>query len=263
MEEQPRLTDRRIFLKNAASLAAVGALGSSLLLKSCSGDDKKVVAPAFLDKAPDGRLLRVGLIGCGGRGTGALFNFLNSGPNIEIVSLGDVFAERVNRCRQELKDQRNVEVADEKCFVGFDAFEKVIDAGVDVVVLAAPPYFRPQHFDAAVRARKHVFMEKPLAVDPVGTRSIMASGRMAEAAGLKVGCGTQRHHQRDYLTTYEHIKSGAIGEIVGANCYWNQGQLWYVNPQSGRSEMDNMLRDWVNWTWLSRRPYRGAAYAQY
>jgi myo-inositol 2-dehydrogenase / D-chiro-inositol 1-dehydrogenase len=251
MEEQTRLTDRRIFLKNAASLAAVGALGSSLILKSCSSDKSQVVAPTFLDQAPDGKVLKVGLIGCGGRGTGAIFNFINSGPGIEITSLGDVFKDRVDRCRNQLKEQKNIEIAEEKCFVGFDAYEKVIDSGVDVVVLATPPYFRPQHFDAAVRARKHVFMEKPLAVDPVGARSIMASGKMAEAAGLKVGCGTQRHHQRDYLTIYEHIKSGAIGDIVGANCYWNQGQLWFVNPQPGVSEMEAMLRDWVNWTWLS------------
>lgn len=251
MEEQTRLTDRRIFLKNAASIAAVGALGSSLILKSCSSDKTQVVAPTFLDQAPDGKVLKVGLIGCGGRGTGAIFNFLNSGPGIEIVSLGDAFQNRVDRCRSQLKEQKNVEIADEKCFVGLDAYEKVIDSGVDVVVLATPPYFRPQHFDAAVRARKHVFMEKPLAVDPVGARSIMASGKMAEAAGLKVGCGTQRHHQRDYLTVYEHIKAGAIGDIVGANCYWNQGQLWFVNPEPGVSELDAMIKDWVNWTWLS------------
>lgn len=251
MKEQPNLTDRRIFLKNAASIAAAGAIGSSLLFNSCSEDKPKTVSLSFLDQAPDGKVLKVGLIGCGGRGTGAMFNFLNSGPGIEVAALGDAFQDRVDRCRAQLKEQKSIELADEKCFVGFDAYEKVIDAGVDVVILATPPFFRPAHFDAAVRARKHVFMEKPLAVDPVGVRSIMASGKMAETAGLKVGCGTQRHHQRDYLTVYEQIKSGAIGDIVGANCYWNQGQLWYVTPQSGMTEMEAMLRDWVNWTWLS------------
>jgi predicted dehydrogenase len=252
MEDQSKLSGRRNFIKNAASIAAVGALGSSFILKSCSSDKSaKVVAPSFLDQAVEGKVLKVGLIGCGGRGTGALFNFLNSGPGIEIVALGDVFPDRIERCRNQLKEQKNVEVADENCFTGLDAYEKVLDTNIDVVVLATPPYFRPQHFDAAVRARKNVFMEKPLAVDPVGARSIMASAKMADTAGLKVGCGTQRHHERSYLSTYEHIKSGLIGDIVGANCYWNQGQLWFVNPKPGMSEMEAMLRDWVNWTWLS------------
>ncbi len=252
MEDQSNQSGRRIFLKNAASIAALGALGSGMLLNACSSDKKgKVVVPTFLDKAPDGKVLKVGLIGCGGRGTGAAFNFLDSGPGIEIAALGDVFADKLVRCRAQLKEQKKIEVADEKCFVGFDAYQKVIDSGVDVVILATPPFFRPLHFDAAVRARKHVFMEKPIAVDPVGARSIMASAKMADAAGLKVVCGTQRHHQRDYLTIYEHIKAGAIGDIVAANAYWNQGQLWFVNPQPGWTEMEAMLRDWVNWTWLS------------
>lgn len=251
MEEELRSPDRRSFLKSAASIAAIGALGSGILLKSCSSDKTKAVVPTFLDQAPEGKTLKVGLVGCGGRGTGALFNFLNSGPGIEIHALGDVFQDKMDRCRNQLKEQKSVEVADENCFLGFDAYEKVIDSGIDVVVLATPPYFRPQHFDAAVRARKHVFMEKPVAVDPVGARSIMASAKMADTANLVVGCGTQRHHQRDYLTTYEQIKSGAIGQITAANCYWNQGQLWFVKPQPGWTEMEAMLRDWVNWTWLS------------
>lgn len=252
MEQEPRLSSRRRFMKDAASVAALSALGAGVLLKSCSTDRaKKVVEPGFLDQAPDGPVLKAGLIGCGGRGTGAAFNYLNSGPNLQITALADVFQDRLDRCRQQLKEQKQVEVADEKCFVGFDAYQKLIETDVDLVLIATPPFFRPGHFDAAVRARKHVFMEKPVAVDPVGARSIMASARMAEGAGLKVVTGTQRHHQRDYVTAYEHIKSGAIGDIVAANCYWNQSQLWYVNPQPGRSDMENMLRDWVNWTWLS------------
>lgn len=252
MEQEPKLTSRRGFMKDAASVAAISALGAGVLLQSCSSDrTKKVVEPTFLDSAPDGPVLRAGLIGCGGRGTGAAINYLDAGPNLEIVALGDVFQDRLDRCRAQLKERNNVEVADEKCFVGFDAYQQVIEAGVDLVILATPPFFRHTHFDAAVRARKHVFMEKPLAVDPVGARAIMASARMADAAGLKVVVGTQRHHQRDYVTTLEHIRSGAIGDIVAANAYWNQSQLWYVNPQPDRSEMENMLRDWVNWIWLS------------
>ena len=244
--------NRRRFLKDAASIAALGALGSSIFLQSCGNDKtKNVVAPTFLDQTPEGRTLKIGLVGCGGRGTGALFNFINSGPGIEITALADVLPDKLARCRRELEERANVLVADEKCFVGFDGYQKLIETDVDVVILATPPFFRPGHFDTAVRARKHVFMEKPVAVDPVGARAIMASSRMADAAGLKVGCGTQRHHQRNYLTTLEYIKAGAIGDIVSANCYWNQGQLWYVNRQPGWSDMEAMLRDWVNWNWLS------------
>jgi len=122
---------------------------------------------------------------------------------------------------------------------------------VDIVLLATPPHFRPLHFEAAVEAKKHVFMEKPVAVDPVGARQIMASGEKAKAYNLNVVAGTQRRHQRQYLETYNHIKNGAIGEIVAARAYWCQGQLWYKERQKEWSDMEAMLRDWVNWTWLS------------
>ncbi len=252
MEQQPKLSSRRNFMKDAASVAALGALGAGVLLKSCSSEGSKNVAePSFLDQAPDGRVLKAGVIGCGGRGTGAAINFIDAGPNLQITALADMFQDRMDRCRNQLKERKNIEVADERCFVGFDAYQKLLETDIDLVLVATPPYFRPIHFDAAVRARKHVFLEKPVAVDPVGARAIMASARMADAAGLKVGAGTQRRHQRDYVTTYEHIKNGAIGQIVAANCYWNSGQLWFVSPRPELTDMENMLRDWVNWNWLS------------
>ncbi len=251
MGQDSKLSGRRDFLKGAATVAAVGALGASTLFKSCSRGRTTAVMPEFLDQAPDGRVLKAGIIGCGYRAIGAAINFLNAGNGLEVTALGDVFENRLNHCRQELNERFDVEIADENCFIGFDAYEKVIDSDVDIVILATPPFFRPLHFEAAVRARKHVFMEKPVAVDPVGARSIMASARMADAAGLKVVTGTQRRHQRDYLSTYAHIKNGIIGDIVGANCYWNQSRLWHVNRQQGWDDMTAMLRDWVNWCWLS------------
>jgi len=205
----------------------------------------------FLDQAPDGAELKAGLIGCGGRGTGAAIDFLNAGPNLSVTVLGDVFRDRIDECRKKLKEEKEVEIAEEMCFVGFDAYEKVIDSGVDIIILATPPHFRPEHFAAAINARKHVFMEKPVAVDPVGARSIIASSKKAESLGLCVGTGTQRRHQRDYVYTFKEVYEGAIGDIVAANCYWNQSQLWYKTPKSGWSEMEYMIRDWVNWTWLS------------
>ncbi|NJK87841.1 MAG: Gfo/Idh/MocA family oxidoreductase [Bacteroidales bacterium] len=135
--------------------------------------------------------------------------------------------------------------------MGFDAYQKVIDAGVDVVILATPPYFRPEHFAAAVEARKHVFMEKPVCVDPVGARSVIASARKAKGLELSVVTGTQRRHQRDYAAVYEQIAEGKIGEIVSGNCYWNQAKLWHRDPNPEWTELEYMIRDWVNWCWLS------------
>jgi len=235
---------------NRREFLELGALTAGALLVSCSAaKTADVKIPTFLDQAPEGLPLKAGLIGCGGRGTGAAVDFLSAGPNLQVVALGDVFQDRVADCRKKIKEEKNAEVADENCFVGFDAYQKVIDSGVDMILLATPPHFRPAHFEAAINARKHVFMEKPVAVDPPGARSIIASSKRAESLGLTVATGTQRRHQRDYLETYAHI--GEIGDIVAANCYWNQNQLWYRTPQKEWSEMEYMIRDWVNWRWLS------------
>ncbi len=243
---------RRRFLGNAAALGAIGVVGINAL-SSCA-DNKKTVElnlPPLLDQAPDGNPLKVGVIGCGGRGSGAMINLLDAGPNLIIHALGDVFQDAIDECQKKLKSQKDMEVPAENCFVGFDAFEKVIDSGVDMVILATPPKFRAEHFEAAVKARKHAFLEKPVAVDMVGIRSVMASAKMADSLGLKVVAGTQRRHQRDYIEVYKQIAAGAIGEITAANCYWNMGKLWHRNPNADWSEMEYMIRNWVNWCWLS------------
>ncbi len=206
---------------------------------------------AFVDKAPDGPLLKAGLVGCGGRGTGAVQDFLKAGPSLQISALADVFADKVQDTRKTLEEKANQKIADDHCFVGFDAYKKLIDSGVDVVILATPPHFRPEHFEASVDAKKHVFMEKPVAVDPVGVRSVLVSGEKAKAFGLSVVTGTQRRHQRSYIETYNRIANGAIGKIVAADVCWNQSQLWYKEKQKGWSDMEFMIRDWVDWCWLS------------
>jgi len=239
---------------NRRQFIGVGAVAAAGLMVGCSGKGGKtrtMESIKFLDQAPDGRELKAGLIGCGGRGTGAAINFLDAGSNLKIHALGDVFQDRIDDCSKRLGENKQVTVPKENCFVGFDAFEKVIDSGVDVIILATPPHFRPEHFAAAIEARKHVFMEKPVAVDPVGARSIIASSKKAEALGLVVGTGTQRRHQRDYVATFKEVYEGSIGEIVSANCYWNGSQLWYRTHKKGWSEMQYMIRDWVNWQWLS------------
>ncbi|TVR74569.1 MAG: twin-arginine translocation signal domain-containing protein [Marinilabiliales bacterium] len=248
--DQKKSLSRRKFLGDAAAIGAIGVLGVGAAASSCSRRPT-YVAPVFPDQAPDGRVLKAGVIGCGGRGTGAAMNFLNSGPNLEIAALGDVFQHRLDRCRNELKEKRGVDVPDDRCFTGFDAYRRVIDTDVDVVLLCEPPYFRPKSFEYAVQNRKHIFAEKPVGVDPVGIRQVMAAGRMAESAGLNVVTGTQRRHQRDYVKTFEMVKNGAIGDLVSANCYWNQSALWFVRRQEGWTDMEAMLRDWVNWCWLS------------
>jgi predicted dehydrogenase len=242
---------RRNFLGAAATVGVAGIVVPSLL-SGCTSETKKVVAvPGFLDQAPDGPVLKAGLIGCGGRGTGAAINFLSAGPNLQIVAIGDTFQDRVDSCRAQILKEKGQEVALDKCFVGFDAYQKVIDAGVDIVILATPPFFRPEHMAAAVQANKHVFAEKPVCVDPVGARSVMASGQKAKGLELSIVTGTQRRHQREYVATWQQVAQGAMGDIVGGNVYWNGGKLWHRDPNASWSEMEYMIRDWVNWTWLS------------
>ncbi len=196
-------------------------------------------------------MLKAGLIGCGGRGTGAAINFLDAGPNLQITALGDVFQDKIDNCRTKLKEKKDVEIADENCFIGFDSYQKVIDSGVDLVLLCTPPHFRPVHVEAAINARKHVFMEKPIAVDPVGARSVLVSAKKAEAAGLCMVSGTIRRVQKDYMETHRRVANGEIGEIVGANIIRNGGALWVRKRHPEWSDMEYMLRNWVNFCWLS------------
>ncbi len=254
---------RREFLKvSALGIAAAAAAPS--ILASCAGGESgsrkggagplkkpgEYYVPELPDKAPDGKPLKAGLVGCGGRGSGAIVDLLSAADGITVVALGDVFADNLENTRKMLQNDRNITVDEANCFVGFDAYQKVIDAGVDVVLLCTPPAFRPLHFKYATEKGVHSFLEKPIAVDSDGYRSIVATARQASAKGLSVVTGTQRHHQRSYVESFKQIMNGAIGEISGGNVYWNQGQLWYRTQQKGWSDMEWMIRDWVNWTWL-------------
>ncbi len=242
---------RRNFLGTAA-MAGVAGVVAPALITSCSRQTKRSVAlPTMLDQAPDGPVLKAGVIGCGGRGSGAAINFLSAGPNLQIVALGDTFQDRVDSCREKILKEKGQEVPVDKCFVGFDAYQKVIDSGVDIIILATPPFFRPDHLAAAVAARKHIFAEKPVCVDPVGARSVMATAQKAKGMDLSIATGTQRRHQRDYVANWQQVSEGAIGDIVGGNVYWNGGKLWHRENNPTWSEMEWMIRDWVNWTWLS------------
>lgn len=242
---------RRNFLGTAAAAGAAGVILPSFIT-ACSGGSKKIVeVPVFLDQAPDGPVLKAGVIGCGGRGTGAAINFLNAGPNLQITALADTFQDRVDACREQILKEKGQEVPAENCFVGFDAYQKVIDSGVDIVILATPPSFRPDHMAAAVQANKHIFAEKPVCVDPVGARSVMATAQKAKGMDLSIVTGTQRRHQREYVATWQQVAQGAMGDITGGNVWWNGGKLWHRDPNPSWTEMEYMIRDWVNWTWLS------------
>jgi myo-inositol 2-dehydrogenase / D-chiro-inositol 1-dehydrogenase len=242
---------RRNFLGKAAAVGVAGVVVPTIIT-SCAREAKKVVAiPTMLDQAPDGPVLKAGVIGCGGRGTGAAVNFLDAGPNLQIVALGDTFQDRIDSCKARILKQHGQEVPEENCFVGFDAYQKVIDAGVDIIITATPPYFRPMVVEAAIQAGKHVFSEKPVCVDPVGARSIMATAQKAKGKELCIVTGTQRRHQRDYVANWQQVSQGAMGDIVGGNVYWNGGKLWHRENVSTWSEMEWMIRNWVNWTWLS------------
>ncbi|MFW5901199.1 MAG: Gfo/Idh/MocA family protein [bacterium] len=249
--EQTNKQTRREFLTKSA-LGVAGMVVTANWLSSCGKTAKPELSlPPMLDQAPDGEPLKAGLVGCGGRGTGAAINFFNAGPNLEITALADVFEDKMNECRKKLEKQTGQEVPDDRCFIGLEAYKKLIDSDVDVVLLATPPYFRPLHFAACVDAHKHVFMEKPVAVDPVGVRSIISTAKRADDLDLRVMTGTQRHHENSYIETYKRIARGEIGDILSANSYYNIGQLWYRERKDEWSDMEFMLRDWVNWCWLS------------
>ena len=207
--------------------------------------------PELPDLAKDGKELKAGLIGCGGQGRGDALNFLKAGNGLTITALADTFKDKVDGFADLLQKEKNINIPANKRFVGLDAYQKLIDSDVDVVLIATPPYFRPIHFKYAMEKGKHVFMEKPLFVDATGYRSIIATAKQAAAKKLAVVTGNQRHHQRCYLESYKKIMEGAIGEITGGTVYWNQNQLWYRSREKGWSDAEWMIRDWVNWKWLS------------
>ncbi|MBL9125522.1 MAG: Gfo/Idh/MocA family oxidoreductase [Planctomycetaceae bacterium] len=234
-------SSRREFLKTSSLLAAGGAaLGSLSLARGVhAGADDTI---------------KVGLIGCGGRGTGAAAQALHTTGPVKLVAVGDAFQDRVDRCMHELekdaeiKDRLDVPV--ERRFVGLDCYKNVIDAGVDLVILATPPGFRPIHLAAAVEAGKHVFMEKPVAVDAPGVRSVLESAQKAKQKGLGLGVGLQRHHQAEYLETIKRLQDGAIGDIVNTRVYWNGAGVW-VHPRTpDQSEMQYQVRNWYYFNWL-------------
>lgn len=229
---------RRDFLKTTATLSAAATFASlGTNFAHAAGSD----------------VIKVGLIGCGGRGTGAAGDSLKADPAIKIVALGDMFPDRLAACRDNLKkqDSARADVAEDHCFLGFDAYKKVLATDIDLAILATPPGFRPIHIRAAVEAGKHIFAEKPVASDPAGIRSVLESADLIDKKNTAFVCGTQRRHQAPYIECMKRIHDGAIGDVVSAQVYWNQGALWYHDRQPEWSDMECQIRNWLYFTWLS------------
>jgi predicted dehydrogenase len=263
MKKEKNSINRRTFLKSSALVGAAGMVGTGSALTSCSsgGSDKVVYTPLkepgsyyipeLPDLANDGKELKAGIIGCGGRGSGAAFNWLNAANGVSITALADTFKDRVDDLAGKLKKEKNIDIPENKRFAGLDAYKQVIDSDVDVVIVATPPNFRPIHFQYATEKGKHSFLEKPICVDPIGYRSIIVTAKQAQAKNLCVITGTQRHHQRSYVEAYKKVMDGLIGEITGGVVYWNGGKLWHRDRQPKWTDCEWMIKDWVNWKWLS------------
>jgi myo-inositol 2-dehydrogenase/D-chiro-inositol 1-dehydrogenase len=235
---------RRDFLKTSSVVAlgttALGTLGLNSSVYA-SGDDT----------------IKIGLVGCGGRGTGAATQALSTNGNVKLVAVGDAFEDNARNVLQGVKGglgdkSDRVQVSPEKIFTGFDAYQKVIDSGVDLVLLATPPGFRPIHFEYAVKAGKNIFMEKPVAVDAPGVRQVLEANKIAKEKKLKVGVGLQRHHQAPYLEAIQRIHDGAIGDVMAMRVYWNGGGVWdpRIKREQAKSEMEYQMRNWYYYNWL-------------
>jgi predicted dehydrogenase len=233
----PASPHRRNFLKTStASLAGTTLLAAAPPVHAGGSDE-----------------LKVGLIGCGGRGTGAAEQACNAGPGIKLWAMGDMFKDRLDGSRRTLQRSLGdrMQVAEDRCFTGFDAFQGVLSSGVDVVCLAAPPHFRPQHLEAAVAAGKHVFCEKPMAVDAPGVRRVMKAAAEAKARNLAIVAGFCWRYHDGMREIFKRVHDGAIGEVIAIQSTYNADLLWKRDRQPDWSDMEWQLRNWLYFTWLS------------
>jgi len=241
--------NRRDFVKTSGLVA-----GSMMLAPSL------VSAKAHIAGSDE---IKIGLIGCGGRGTGAVVQALSSGQNVKLVAMADAFKDNLDKCYKritdpefqdwssdETKDMRPmIDVPEEHKFAGFDGYKKVI-ALCDVVVIATPPGFRPIHFEEAVNQNKHVFMEKPVAVDAPGVRRVLKAAEEAKKKKLNVVVGLQRHYQKVYTEWVDMLHNGVIGDITHARVYWNSAGVWVRERKPEQTEMEYQMRNWYYFNWL-------------
>lgn len=242
MSANPPIQDpsRRDFLQKSSAAVVGGSLAATL-------GSARAVHAAGSD------ILKVGLIGCGGRGSGAAVNAMRAEDNLQLVALADAFADQLDHCKQTVQRQigNKYAVKDENCFVGFDAYKQLLETDVDVVCLCTPPHFRPAQLRASIEAGKHVFCEKPVAVDPTGVRSVLETVELAKKKNLSIVSGLCWRYDYGVRETMNRIKDGAIGDIVAVQENYLTGTLWHRGRGDSWSEMEYQMRNWLYFTWLS------------
>ena len=230
------MNGRRDFIKNSALLSGAAILSSFPFSGAFAGGSDQI---------------KIAVVGCGGRGTGAAFDALRSGSNVKIVALCDAFKDNLDNAYKSLSERYadKIDIPDSRKYVGFDGYKSAI-ADADVVILATSPGFRPIHFEEAVRQGKHVFMEKPVAVDVTGIRKVLAAAEVAKQKKLNVVVGLQRRYQKVYREVIGRIKDGAIGDVVAGQVYWNSGGVWVRPRKPQQTEMEYQMRNWYYFNWL-------------
>jgi myo-inositol 2-dehydrogenase/D-chiro-inositol 1-dehydrogenase len=256
---------RRSFLKRTSLVAASAAAMTEFPF-------------AITSHAADDLPIKIGLIGCGGRGRGAVLDAMGvqtkvvypasgyhtedvaegavlANKSIQLVALADVFPDRIDYCRDQFQ-KLGIKVPNEMCFTGFDGYQKLLAVPeINYIIQATPPHFRPQHLLDAIKAGKNMFIEKPAAVDGPGVRMVMEAGRLAKEKNLGIVAGTQRRHMRSYNETIKRIHDGMIGEIEYLRCYWNGGVIWVIERTPAMTDMEWQLRNWNYFTWIGGDHY--------
>ena len=241
MENENSRSSRRDFVKKSTMLAG-GIMAMPLVSNG-----------GYFHSVDD--TIKVGVIGCGGRGTGAAMQALSTKQNVKLVAMADAFRDRLDSSYKALTDgeegnvKDKVAVTDETKFVGFDAYKQVIPL-VDVIIIATPPGFRPIHFEEAIKQGKHVFMEKPLATDPAGVKKVLEVAEIAKKKKLNVVVGLQRHYQTSYRELFKRVQDGMIGDITSGQVYWNSDGVWVRPRKPGQTEMEYQMRNWYYFNWL-------------
>ena len=243
MENGSNEISRRSFLGKSTALGAAATAFT-------------IIRPELVRGAGNEKL-KAGLIGCGGRGTEAAQQFLHGNENVELVAMGDIFEDHLEKSLGEIRESKYTGVADkvkvdpDHHFIGFDAYKKVLASDIDVVLLATPPGYRPEHFVAAVEAKKHIFAEKPFGTDPVGVRKVMAASKKAEELKLTVMSGAQRRHQDGYVETWKKVRDGALGDILATYGYWVGTPVIQQKERDAKwSDMVFQHRAWYSFVWL-------------
>ena len=230
---------RRSFVKKTAAITS-GAIASTMSIKSFANVNEN-------------KKLKLSVVGCGGRGSGAVVQALTADDNVELVSMADTFRVRIDSSLKGIKDHfgdsKKIKIKEKNLFVGFDAYKKAIDL-CDVVILTTPPGVRPHHFEYAVNNDKHIFMEKPVATDATGVRKVLEVARKAKDKKLNVVVGLQRHYENKYINLHNKVKSGDIGKIVSGQVYWNDGGVWTNKRKPNQTELEYQMRNWYYFTWI-------------